>query len=189
MDTKTETKPTETKNDPVLTEIKAQLNDSLKEQLDQKFAATAEATAKLHDSIMAEAKKINWMGVGLGFASSVVITEVVDGFMATKSGATAQQVQNNSYLRGVTKLALAGVALWGLKKVKYFGKDGALSTAVLVGFDGVRDIIPFDLWIQNNIVAKITPKTTAGLVQDPARKNVPVDGMKSTRNVFYGLGG
>jgi len=144
----------------------------MEEIIDRKLAEKkTESEAQMEESIAKNVQHFPWVALGLGGGIAVVFTETVDGFMQPKAGATAQQIQTNAYLRGGIKIAGAIGALMVLKKVKYIGKDGAMITAALVGFDGIRDIIPFDTWIKNNIVAKITSLSPAGLTQGKAPGN------------------
>ncbi len=99
-------------------------------------------------------------GIIVGGSISVLATELVDGFIVPKAGATEADIQTNKYIRGGVKLGLAAVA--GLYGKKIFGKTGATTIALLVGFDGFRDIIPLDTWIKTNIADKITGQAPAG---------------------------
>lgn len=92
-----------------------------------------------------------------GMFAAVLATELVDGFMAS-SGSAA---------RGGVKLAAAAGAFfasnkWG-EKVPVLGKTGLKVIALMVAFDGLRDLIPIDTFAQK-IASKISGKTTtAGL--------------------------
>ncbi len=68
----------------------------------------------------------------IGGFIAVVGSELVDGFLAKQS----------ITVRGVAKLVGAGVAIkWGGRML---GKHGAAAVAILLAYDGLRDILPID---------------------------------------------
>ena len=65
---------------------------------------------------------------------AVVGSELIDGFLANR-GVT---------VTGVAKLVGAGVAVkWGRR---FLGKPGAAAVAILLAYDGLRDLVPIDQW-------------------------------------------
>ncbi len=91
---------------------------------------------------------------------AVLGTELIDGFMGDAKPMTT----------GLVKLALAAAAVkWG---AKFLGKDGAEAVALLIGYDGIRDILPIDTYVKK-LANKITGTVTnAGLAQNANRDRV-----------------
>jgi hypothetical protein len=118
--------------------------------------------AKLKEGVLGGLTKMEVWDIPIGQVVvggfvAVFATELVDGFMANQK----------PMVTGLVKLALAGASIkWG-KRV--LGKDGALAVAILVGFDGVRDIIPLDTWAKTfaSKLSGMMPK--GGLAQNPNR--------------------
>jgi len=155
-------------------EAVATLHDDIKKIIDDRLASVnsdmkSEVKARLEESLVKSVTGFPWVPYLLGGGTSVLATELVDGFLVYRAptGATAAQIasgtQMNAYMRGGIKIAGAILAGVFLKKVKVYGHDGAMATAVLTFFDGARDIIPFDTWIKDNLVGKIIPPSAGGL--------------------------
>lgn len=88
--------------------------------------------------------------VGGGIA--IFATELIDGLLQRFN-------QGSKTVTGLVKLAGAGAAIkWG---GKYLGKEGAAVVALLMAFDGIRDITPIDTWM-NNIANKISGYVPTG---------------------------
>jgi hypothetical protein len=95
----------------------------------------------------------------VGGGVAVLFSEVIDGFLVTKP----------AYWKAGAKLVAAGAAVkWGSK---YIGSTGSKAVALLLAFDAIRQLVPFDLWIKNNIVSRFTKLSAEGLTQDPERRN------------------
>lgn len=88
-----------------------------------------------------------------GFVA-VFASELIDGFMAAQGVMT----------RGVVKLIGAGAAVgWGKGLL---GDTGSKAVALLLAFDGIRDIIPIDQWAKgfaNQATGMVTQRGLAGL--------------------------
>lgn len=82
-----------------------------------------------------------------GFGA-VFATELIDGFMASST----------PWKKGLVKLVIAGVSLKFLKK--FLGEKGSQGLALLLAFDGTRDMLPIDTWAQS-LANKITGNVPA----------------------------
>ena len=147
MDTKTETKVIAV-TDPAMA--------SLKDYVDQKFAGAPSEMAKLNDSIVNQVKKFPWVGVMVGGAGAVATTELIDGFIPAGKP---------KYWNAVAKIAVGIGGYMMLKKVKFVGSEGALVFGAMNVFDGVRDVVPFDTYIQKGVSSLVGHPVTAGLAQ------------------------
>jgi hypothetical protein len=147
MDTKTETKVIAV-TDPAMA--------SLKDYVDQKYAAAPVETAKLNASIISEVKKFPWVGVMVGGAGAVASTELIDGFIPAGKP---------KYWNAVAKIGVGIAGYMMLKKVKFIGSEGALVFGAMNVFDGVRDVVPFDTYIQKGVSTLVGHPVTAGLAQ------------------------
>lgn len=79
----------------------------------------------------------------IGGFTAVFATELVDGFMANQ----------NTYVIGGVKLVLAGATVkWGSR---FLGREGAMAAAVLLGYDGIRNLIPLDTWART-VASKVS---------------------------------
>jgi hypothetical protein len=151
MDTKTETKVIAV-TDPAMA--------SLKDYVDQKYAAAPVETAKLNASIMSEVKKFPWMGVMVGGIGAVASTELIDGFIPAGKP---------KYWNAAAKIIVGVGGYMLLKKVKFVGSEGALVFGAMNVFDGVRDVVPFDTYIQKGVSTLVGHPVTAGLAQSSSR--------------------
>jgi hypothetical protein len=127
-------------------------------------ATPAVETAKLNESMTATVKKSTSMLIPIleGSALAIFATELTDGFL----------VKQDVKIQGVVKLAEAFVVYkWG-KIIPGLGETGKNVFAVLLAFDALRTIVPFDVWIKENLVAKIVPPAAAGLGRNPPLNSV-----------------
>jgi len=125
--------------------------------IDAKFAAlTPSEMAKLNDSIVNQVKKFPWVGVMVGGAGAVATTELIDGFIPAGKP---------KYWNAVAKIAVGIGGYMMLKKVKFVGSEGALVFGAMNVFDGVRDVVPFDTYIQKGVSSLVGHPVTAGLAQ------------------------
>jgi hypothetical protein len=101
------------------------------------------------------------LGEGLlGGGMAVFASELVDGFFASQSSTTL----------GFIKLVASGVIVkWG---GKLLGSTGSKAAAVILAYDGIRQIVPLDEWV-GNLVGGITDRTGGGLA-GKAGMNPPV---------------
>ncbi len=87
----------------------------------------------------------------IGGFIAVVGSELVDGFLAKQSVT----------VRGVAKLVGAGAAIkWGSRLL---GKHGAAAVAILLAYDGLRDILPIDQYAHRLASGVSGVVTTRGL--------------------------
>ncbi|MBN1366593.1 MAG: hypothetical protein JW967_01530 [Dehalococcoidales bacterium] len=108
-------------------------------------------TAKLDESavgVLGKAFDFKVMGLPLGGAlvggfTATFATELLDGLM----------VNQKDYVKGIVKLGGAFAAVKFGKKV--FGTTGANVVGLLMAFDGLRNIIPLDIYA-NKLASKIT---------------------------------
>ena len=96
----------------------------------------------------------------VGGFTAVFASELVDGFLA------AQSVQ----VRGMVKLLAAGAAVKWSGGI--LGSTGSKALALLLAFDGIRDLLPIDLWAQKGANMLSGAVTRRGLVQ--GRDTTPV---------------
>ena len=129
---------------------------TLHDYIDEKFAAKPGETAKLNESITKQITKFPWMSVVVGGAGAVAATELVDGFIPAGKP---------KYWNAGAKLTVALLGYWGLKKVKFVGQDGAIVFGAMTAFDGIRDLVPFDTYIQKGVSTLTGHPVTAGLAQ------------------------
>lgn len=110
----------------------------------------------------------------VGGFSAVVISELVDGFLAAQSGS----------IKGLVKLMAAGVSIkWGRKLI---GTTGATALAILLAYDGLRMVIPIDEWA-GKLVGGITPLTGAGLAGKAGMGNVLTQADAVVKNYYPGI--
>lgn len=95
----------------------------------------------------------------LGGFTAVMTTEIIDGFLITQT----------PLVTGGVKLVAAAIA-GGFGK-QLLGKTGATAAALLIAFDGVRDILPIDTWAKSIAVRISGILPSRGLSQG-ARGNV-----------------
>ena len=141
-------------------EFLAKLNDSTKAMIDARFAEKPVETAKLNASIMSEVKKFPWVGVMVGGAGAVAASELIDGFIPAGKP---------KYWNAVAKIGVGIAGYMMLKKVKFIGSEGALVFGAMNVFDGVRDVVPFDTYIQKGVSTLVGHPVTAGLAQSSSR--------------------
>ena len=111
-------------------------------------------TAEMHQGLEGISKMQVWdipIGQALvGGFSAVFASELIDGFLVAQS----------SMIKGVIKLAGAGVAVkWG---GRLLGKTGAMALAIILAYDGMRQILPIDEWA-GRLAGGIKPLTGGGL--------------------------
>jgi hypothetical protein len=73
------------------------------------------------------------------------------------------------YWNAAAKIAVGIGGYMLLKKVKFVGSEGALVFGAMNVFDGVRDIVPFDTYIQKGVSQLVGHPVTAGLAQSSSR--------------------
>jgi hypothetical protein len=101
----------------------------------------------------------------IGGFSAVIASELVDGFLASQ----------NTMTLGVVKLASAGaLAKWG---GRLLGSTGSKAAAIILAYDGIRQILPLDEWA-GNIAGWVKPRTGGGLagkagMTPPGTRGVP----------------
>lgn len=101
--------------------------------------ATPAPKAEMHDGALEGITKIEVWDIPVGKAivggfSAVIVSELVDGFLATQS----------TMVQGVVKLVAAGAAVKWLPR--FLGTTGAGAMALLLAYDGIRSILPIDEW-------------------------------------------
>ena len=132
----------------------------LHDLVESKFAAAPVETAKLNASIMSTVKSFPWVGVMVGGAGAVASTELIDGFIPA---------DKPKYWNAVAKIGVGIAGYMMLKKVKFIGSEGALVFGAMNVFDGVRDVVPFDTYIQKGVSTLVGHPVTAGLAQSSSR--------------------
>jgi len=99
----------------------------------------------------------------VGGFTSVVVSELVDGFLATQSNT----------IKGVVKLVAAGVAIkWG---GRLLGKTGAGALAILLAYDGIRQLLPIDEWA-GRVSGAVVSRTGGGLAGKAGMTNIRSNG-------------
>jgi hypothetical protein len=90
------------------------------------------------------------LGEGLlGGSVAVVFSELVDGFLKNQAERT----------KGFLKLVAAGaIAKWASR---FLGPTGAKAAAIILVYDGMRQILPIDEWA-GNLAERITKVRTGG---------------------------
>lgn len=120
-----------------------------------KSKAELEAEAELHIGALEGISKMQVWDIPLGQAvvggfSSVLVSELIDGFFAKQSVS----------VQGVVKLAVAGATIkWGSK---ILGKTGAIAMAILLTYDGVRQLLPIDEYA-GKVSGAVVARTGGGL--------------------------
>ncbi len=174
-------------DDNQITTLEAQLG-SFQKEWDAKFSKVDAGYAKLEDSIAELSKKATaelhesgplagitdfkvWdIPVGqaiVGGGVAVFATELLDGFLSTQP----------SMMRGVIKLVGAGVVVkWGSGLL---GSTGAKAAALLIAFDGIRDLVPIDTWMKGAAGKVSGIVTNKGLAQNSA----PMSAVNQARRV------
>jgi len=143
-----------------LKDMNATLND-LKSFLEEKFTPVVPTPKPAEDADMGESAvagitdfKIMAAPIGqaiVGGFSSVFVSELVDGFL----------VSQGVMVTGLVKIGAAVATLrWG-KRI--LGKTGAMAAALLLTYDGARDILPIDQWATRGADAITGVVTTRGL--------------------------
>ena len=84
----------------------------------------------------------------VGGFGAVFATELIDGFMAT----------SEPWKKGLVKLVIAGASIKFGKK--FLGEKLSQGVALLLAFDGTRDLLPIDTWAQS-LANKITGSVPA----------------------------
>lgn len=111
----------------------------------------------------------------VGGFSSVIVSELVDGFLAAQSNT----------IKGVVKLAAAGVAIkWGSK---ILGKTGAAAMGILLAYDGIRMLLPIDEWA-GRVSGAVVTRTGGGLAGKAGMTNTGGNGHKQ-RDYYEALKG
>lgn len=86
----------------------------------------------------------------IGGFSAVFVSELIDGFMVNQSATT----------QGLVKLVGAGVTIkWGSRLL---GKTGATAAALILAYDGIRQLLPLDEWA-SRLAGGIKSRTGGGL--------------------------
>lgn len=99
---------------------------------------------------------------------AIIATEVIDGFLADKAGATEKQKSQSRLIRGGVKLVAAGATIKYGKGI--FGETGSAALALLLAFDGIRNLLPSLSETGRDIALKITGvRPQLGLSQDEAQ--------------------
>jgi hypothetical protein len=120
----------------------------------------------------------------VGGFGAVFATELIDGFMAT----------SEPWKKGLVKLVIAGASIKFGKK--FLGEKLSQGVALLLAFDGTRDLLPIDTWAQS-LANKITGSIpAAGLAShkvelEALRSNTGVSNAGTGRSSYYAaaLGG
>ena len=111
-----------------------------------------------------------------GFVA-VFVTELIDSFMQKQS----------SVVTGLVKLVIAGVgAKWGKRLL---GDTGAKAVTLLIAYDAIRDLIPFDDWAKTASSGITGAVSDRGLAQG-RRRNPYNEGMRQfdkAANDYYAL--
>ena len=112
--------------------------------------------AELKKGIFDDIMSFEMWGIPIGQAAvggfvAIFASELIDGFMANQQ----------PWQRGLVKLgAAAATGMWGKR---FLGSTGSKTVALLLTFDGLRDLSPIDSWA-DQIAEKISGTvTTAGL--------------------------
>jgi len=145
----------------------------------EKLPAKVEPAAELEAGPLAGVAKMEVWGIPLGKALigggiAIFATELIDGFMA------AQAPQ----MRGIVKLFGAGASQMFAKR--WLGAPTAGAIALLLAFDGIRDLLPLDEFIHGITTRMTGVFTTAGLAGVTSRGN----GAGKTTDIYaQALGG
>lgn len=137
--------------------------------------------AEMEQGPLAGIAKMEVWGIPLGKALigggiAIFATELIDGFMA------AQAPQ----MRGIVKLVGAGASQMLGKR--WIGAPTASAIALLLAFDGIRDLLPMDEFIHGITTRMTGVFTTAGLAGVTKRGNG--GGAKATTDYYSkSLGG
>lgn len=100
----------------------------------------------------------------IGGFGAVVLSELVDGFLAAQSGT----------VKGVVKLAMAGVTIkWGTRVI---GKPASAAIALLLAYDGIRMLLPIDEWA-NKLATGVTGLVPGGGLAGKAGMGSPIAGV------------
>lgn len=124
-------------------------------EIEEKLTPKAEDPGPAPEKAMEGITKMEFWDIPIGQAlvggfSAVVASELVDGFFAAQQPMTL----------GVIKLAGAGVlAKWG---DRLLGSTGSKAAAIILAYDGIRQIIPLDEWA-GRLTGAVTTRTGAGL--------------------------
>ena len=96
----------------------------------------------------------------VGGIGAVASTELIDGFIPSGKP---------KYWNALAKVVVGVGGYMLLKKVKFVGSEGALVFGAMNVFDGVRDVVPFDTYIQKGVSTLVGHSVTAGLAQSSSR--------------------
>jgi len=108
----------------------------------------------------------------VGGFSAVCVSELVDGFLRNQQSMTL----------GIVKLVGAGaLAKWGKRLL---GDTGSKAAAIILAYDGMRQIIPIDEWA-NRLVGGVTTLTGGGLAGKAGMTNVRT--VATGSNYYAGL--
>lgn len=144
---------------------KAKEPDEVKTKEELEAAAELERGGALEGITSMEVWDIPVGKALVGGFSAVVVSELVDGFLAKQSNT----------VRGVVKLAAAGVAVkWG---GRLLGKTGAGALALLLAYDGIRQLLPIDEWA-GRVSGAVVTRTGGGLAGKAGLENTGGNGSK-----------
>ncbi len=148
------------------------IDDRLK-SLEAKLAEAVEADpepapeAQLRKGIFDDIMSFEVWGVPIGQAAvggfvAIFASELIDGFMANQQ----------PWQRGLVKLGGAAVAgMWGKR---FLGNTGSKAVALLLAFDGLRDLSPIDSWA-DQLAEKISGTVTTQGLAGPQTGGKPVN--------------
>lgn len=143
--------------EPDEVKTKAELEAEKEAELEQAGALTGITKMEVWDIPVGKAL--------VGGFSAVVVSELVDGFLAAQSNT----------IRGVVKLVAAGAAVkWG---GRLLGKTGAGALAILLAYDGIRQLLPIDEWA-GRVSGAVVTRTGGGLAGKAGITNVGGNGRK-----------
>jgi len=107
----------------------------------------------------------------VGGFSAVVVSELVDGFLAKQTDT----------VKGMVKLVAAGaVAKWG---GRLLGKTGTTALVILLAYDGLRQILPIDEWA-SRLTGGVTKLTGGGLGGRAGITNVVTQAQKVAADYY-----
>lgn len=152
-------------------------------ELEGKLPKPADPVAKMEQGGALEGiTKLEVWDIPIGKAivggfSAVVVSELIDGFLAAQSTMT----------QGLVKLAAAGASVKWLSR--FLGATGAGAMALLLAYDGIRSMLPIDEWAGrfSGAISKI--RTGGGLAGKAGMKryNVIEQAEKVAGNYYSGV--
>lgn len=106
----------------------------------------------------------------VGGFTAVFASELIDGFL----------IKQGDMLKGVVKLAGAGAAVkWG---GRVLGSTGSKALAILLAYDGIRQLIPIDTWARRGatmVTSRMPAGGLGGFQANVREERVPDNGHKA----------